>query len=140
MQVSRTIALSVMIIMMVAFALGWGLAAQSPVPRTVGATRTYASGWVQASNAQHNKLRFVHGLKEPVTRLAVWFSPDANGSVSYPILGFWDQGYTGNPVTIRVDSEAIELEIYSGAPLHGAWDVASGWTTYKEGYYRVIVN
>jgi hypothetical protein len=55
-------------------------------------------------------------------------------------MGYFQSNLTGNPVTIRVDSEAIELEIWSGVPLYGVWDPDAGWTMYQEGYYKVVAN
>jgi hypothetical protein len=99
----------------------------------------FVSVWVKASNSQSTILRFLHGLPAAPTSVAVWFSPDEKGAVSYPILGFWGVGQTGNPVTIRVDQEAVELHIWQGAPLHGVWDAKTGqWTEYTDGYFRVV--
>jgi hypothetical protein len=102
-------------------------------------TAGYVSGWIKASNSQNTVLRFIHGLPAAPTSVAVWFSPDEKGAVSYPILGYWSSAQTGNPVTIRVDQEAVELHIFGGAPLHGVWDAKTEkWTMYADGYFRVV--
>jgi len=97
----------------------------------------YDSGWVAANANSNNELSFDHNLGVIPSQITVLFSADQN--VAYPVLGYWTNANTGNPVTISMGAATILLEIWSGAPLHGAWLAsANQWTVWKQGYFRVL--
>ena len=95
----------------------------------------YRSTWVPDSNSANHKVIFQHGLGVIPSEVIVTFSADLQ--TAYPLLWSWDNGYSGNPVTIAMDAQSVVLNIFSGSPLHGFWDPNNGWTTYSNGYWRV---
>jgi hypothetical protein len=109
--------------------------AKSSAP--VHSTAQYDSGWKQASNNPSNEILFQHGLGVIPSQISVMFS--ANQNEAYPVLGYWGNNSTGNPVSVSIGSATIALEIFSGAPLHGAWLASNGvWTLWNQGYFRVF--
>ena len=100
-------------------------------------TAQYDSGWTKASNNPSNEILFQHGLGVIPSQISVMFSPNQNEA--YPVLGYWGTSTTGNPVSISMGSASIAIELYSGAPLHGAWLASNGnWTLWNQGYFRVF--
>lgn len=112
--------------------------AKSSNPAAVQTTARYDSGWVQANNSTDNVLAFSHNLGVAPTNLTIWFSPDQEDC--YPLTWSWQMGYSGNPVTIKLNGNTVSLAIYSGAPLHGAWNPLTIWTNWSTGYFRVFAS
>jgi hypothetical protein len=109
--------------------------AKSAAP--IHSTAQYDSGWRQASNNPSNQLLFQHGLGAIPSQISVMFSPNQNEA--YPVLGYWGNSTTGNPVTVSMGAATIAIELFSGAPLHGAWLASNAqWTLWNQGYFRVF--
>lgn len=99
---------------------------------------SYDSGWQEATQINTN-LVFNHKLGVTPSHMAVLFSPDKK--TSYPLLWAWNEGLSGNPVSISADTQAITLAIHGGSPLHGAWDGQTAqWTQWSTGYFRVFAS
>jgi hypothetical protein len=99
----------------------------------------YDSGWLAANNQTNNQVPFLHGLEAIPSSFAFLFSPDLD--TAYPLLWSWVAQYSGNPVTISMNSNVILFQISSNFPLHGAWDSSTGaWTTWSQGYFRVFAS
>jgi uncharacterized protein YycO len=103
----------------------------------------YISEWrhdSQVSQRSHSVV-FTHKLGKIPTSLLVLFSSDKN--TVFPIQ-WGSAGYSGNPVTISMDSQVITLEIYYGGGLeflHGVWSASTGaWISYPSGHWRVIAS
>lgn len=97
----------------------------------------FVSPWTMDSNQTNHLTAFQHGLGTIPQSLLVMFSPD--GDTVYPVQWPWAPATSGNPVTISMTATNITLNIYSGTPLHGAWNaVNSAWTTFATGYWKVI--
>jgi hypothetical protein len=69
----------------------------------------------------------------------IYFSPGGDGSVVYPLNWTWTWQSSGNPVTVEVTQNKINLHIWAGTVLHGVFDASAvAWRYYNEGYWRVV--
>lgn len=101
-----------------------------------GAPETFVSPWTPDSNHSSHATVFRHELGVIPKSLMVMFSPDQQ--TAFPLLWSWSPGGSGNPVTISMDTATVTLQIFSGEPLHGVWNATTGWTTYGDGYWKVV--
>jgi hypothetical protein len=98
------------------------------------------TGWQCTDNATNHKLVMKHGLGSTPRFYTLYFSDTADSSVVYPLDWSWGTDASGNPVTIAISTEAIILNIFSGAPLHGIWDANNGqWSKFTSGCFRAFV-
>jgi hypothetical protein len=99
-------------------------------------TADYDSGWRVDNNSSNHTTIFEHNLGAIPSQLTVLFSSDLE--TVYPVTWPWQNNYSGNPVTISMNSNSICLNIFNGVPLHGVWSGTSGqWTTSSAGYWRI---
>ncbi len=97
----------------------------------------FDSGWVKASSQTSQQLIIPHALGVKPGQFTIWFSDKPDADWIQPLV--WSWGGL-NPTTIRVSSEAVELNIFQGAALNGTWSGKDGggvWTYVKDGYFRV---
>jgi hypothetical protein len=98
---------------------------------------------LELTNEKSTVVTFRHGLGRLPIITQLQFSPDAFFDSVSIVQWNWDGGWSGNPVTMSVDSRAVYVAIFHGAPLHGIWNPAvmapGEWTRYTKGYFRVIV-
>ena len=106
----------------------------------------YDSGWTLVTASTTNQYTFTYpGFTTPDLPKAyqVWFSPD--GGRWFPI--WYGMGTDNaqaaasayhNPSRIEFSSSGVVINTYAGQPLYQIF-VASGWTTWFTGYYRVRV-
>jgi hypothetical protein len=99
----------------------------------------YDSGWVADSNSANHVVSFAHNFGTPPRIHQIFFGPGADISVVYPLTWSWAAPSSANPVTIELTTQSINLNIYSGVPLHGVWDGSSAqWRYYANGFWRVV--
>ncbi len=95
----------------------------------------FISPWTPDSNQTSHPTVFQHGLGTIPQSLLILFSPD--GDTVYPLQWSWATN-SGNPVTVSMTATNITLNIFNGAPLHAVWTPVNNWTSYTNGYWRVI--
>lgn len=110
-----------------------------------GNLRCTALGW-KADHIENNHVTsWSHGLGSAnVAMITVYFSPGGDDAVVYPVVWSHEKLSSGNPVTIELTREHVNLHIWSGSPLHGAWNARAAdgrghWTTYATGYWNVVL-
>ena len=121
--------------------LSVGVASPSIAQETAGTLYYYDSGWQSDNNLTSHDTVFQHSLGIPPSSLTIWFTPalvEGEAEEVYTATYSWHSAYSGNPVSIIVNSEEIKLSIWSGSPLHGFWTPTGGWRRYSTGYWRVI--
>jgi hypothetical protein len=100
------------------------------------ASGVFISPWTADSNGSSHITPFPHGLGVVPQSILILFSPDQ--ITTYPLQWSWNSDYSGNPVTVSMDATNVTLNIFAGAPLHGIWSPITGWTTFTNGYWKVI--
>lgn len=108
-----------------------------PDPCTVG---TFDSGWFYDSNEVDHITTLRHDFGYLPKFINLWFSPTASDGEVYLKSWSWLASHSGNPVSITIDIETINLHIWNGAPLHGSWDPRreEPWAKYNTGFWRVL--
>ncbi|MCH9646700.1 MAG: hypothetical protein K0U98_00600 [Deltaproteobacteria bacterium] len=107
-------------------------------PAVTATAGAFASGWVADSNSTRHTTTIPHNLGHTPNWCQVWFT--GNGKQDYLVSWSWSSGWSGNPVTMSANADAVFLEIYTAAPLHGTWNAANNqWATYSTGYWRIVV-
>ena len=96
----------------------------------------YDSKWVYDSNVNNHTVVLEHKLGVIPRRIMIFFSADKE--TVYPLMWPWYYTHSGNPVTISVDKNSINLNIFQGATLHGVWSPEEGWKSFKGGYWRAF--
>lgn len=132
-------ALGLVVLLMIVLAFTWPTASRTACSSQ--STACFDSGWQPVSNRATTVYFFRHRLGAAPRGISIWFSPSADGSNAFPLLWKFQRTETGNPVSIEVRSDLILLNIWSGVPLFGAYDASKdAWTTYTDGYYRVVAD
>ena len=115
-----------------------GGAAPTAVPTV--AANCVATGWTPDNNSTNHVTALPNTLGKTVpSSMTVYFSPGGDSSLVYPVQWSWGSSSAGNPVTIEMTANRINLQVFSGAPLHGLWDAANGqWRYYSTGYWLAV--
>ena len=97
------------------------------------------TGWQPVSNKASSAFFYRHNLGRVPGTVTVWYSPNANGNPAYSVSGNLPNSPGGNPYTIEARPDMVLLHIWKGAPIHSVYDgPTEKFTTYGEGYYRVV--
>lgn len=117
-----------------------GPGSRGPVFDREGCYRPYCSetDWIYDDSLTSHRSSFPHNLGVTPRAVSILFTPDPSQGKVMPVMWSWVFQNTGNPVSIEMDSRAVYLHIYNGAPLHGFWDAEIGWQKYNEGYWKII--
>ncbi len=97
------------------------------------------SGWLPDYQSPSHRTHWQHSLGVTPRIVQIFFSPNPGGSPAYPVMWSWSTNMSGNPVTVSVNDEYVNLEIYGGNPLHGVWNPDTAWTRFSKGYWRIFV-
>jgi hypothetical protein len=113
-----------------------------------GILPAYDSGWIfDGKGGTDHEVPFNHKLGRLPTLVMLYFTPnDSNnepefdkGKEAYPVpLATWD-GVFGNPHTTAVTKSQIIIRIFGGNNLLRKTWRTNAWTSYKTGWWRVIV-
>lgn len=119
-----------------------GLAAAQGVrfdPRGCNPVNCSESGWIFDDNASDHTTVWRHDLGTTPRAISILFSPDPGQRRVMPLTWSWHDTNAGNPVNIEMGRRAVRLHIHRNAPLHGLWRPETGWTHFREGYWKIIV-
>jgi hypothetical protein len=101
----------------------------------------FDSGWQPVSNSTSAAFIYRHRLGVTPRSITAWFSPTADGVRAFPLVWNFPRPEAGNPVTIEARPDAIIINIWGGAPIHGIYDgTKETWTTFNQGFYRIVAN
>ena len=101
----------------------------------------FDSGWQPVSNSTSAAFIYRHRLGVTPRGITAWFSPTADGVRAFPLVWNFPRPEAGNPVTIEARPDAIIINIWGGAPIHGIYDGTNEtWTTFNQGFYRIVAN
>ena len=115
-------------------------AGSPPSPVTALPANCTATPWALDNNSTNHVTALPNTLGKTVpSAVTIYFSPGGDSSLAYPVEWNWGSASAGNPVTIEMTANRINLHIFSGAPLHGMWDAQSGqWRVYTTGYWLAV--
>ena len=84
-------------------------------------------------------LSFRHGLGRVPLIIQIQFSPDPSFDDVHILQWRYEHSNSFGPVSLRADTQFVYLE-FTNVPALGTWKHAPPqWTTFNEGYFRVIV-
>jgi hypothetical protein len=99
----------------------------------------FDSGWQPVSNSTSAAFIYRHRLGVTPRGITAWFSPTADGVRAFALVWNFPRPEAGNPVTIEARPDAIIINIWGGAPIHGIYDGTNEtWTTFNQGFYRIV--
>ena len=97
------------------------------------------SDWIYDDVSKNHTTVWRHNMGVTPRAISILFSPDPDKGRVFPLVWPWQWQQTGNPQTMEMGRRAVLLHILAGAPLHGVWRPESGWTQWREGYWKIIV-
>ncbi len=108
-------------------------------PRGCNPLTCSESGWIYDDNSSDHTTVWRHDLGTTPRAISILFSPDPNQRRVMPKTWSWHDQNPGNPVSIEMGRRSVHLHIHKNGPLHGLWRPDTGWTHFREGYWKIIV-
>ncbi len=101
--------------------------------------KIFRSDWINDNNSTNHETVIPHNLGEIPDTIVVYFIDQVGVGNTTVINWSWQPQWSGNPVGIEVNKDAVILNISNGSPLHGTWNPDNAqWATYTSGYWKVI--
>lgn len=97
------------------------------------------SGWIYDDNSSDHTTVWRHDLGTTPRAISILFSPDPNQRRVMPKIWSWHDENPGNPVSIDMGRRSVRLHIHRFGPMHGQWTPTTGWQSFNEGYWKIIV-